>query len=915
MPDSGPEGYSDARVSPPSNLCQQLDDLWQQGQTPDVWQFLDATGDAAGDELVALLRLDQQQRWRRGQRVLVESYLAGRPQLASDEEMLLDLLYSEVLLRDERGESPRLEEYQQRFPQYQDRLRRQFEVHEALADESLDDTGISSATRGFSGPDPATDSQPAASAQPSIPGYEVLDEVGRGGMGIVYKARQLMPERIVALKLIRRDWLDFLPDVSKSSAIDRFHTEAEAAAQLEHDNIVTVYEVGDIQGQHYYAMRYVDGQSLAEIHRDTPSENREAAGCIERVARAVHQAHSQGILHRDIKPQNIMVDRRTNRPLVTDFGLAKFLSARDDRTRTGEAIGTPAYMSPEQARDAAHVTQQADVYSLGATLYYVLTSRPPFQAANLIETLRQITSEDPVSPRQLNPAVDRDLDTICLKCLDKETTKRYASAELLADDLQRYCQGKPILARPIGFPGRTWRWCRRNPAVAGWIGVAAVFLTVAVLALVIGIYRTSAALSKSDKSLAKADESLTHALKVVDEWFTRISEDELLNQPGLQPLRRDLLDRALTHYQWFLDHNSDDPTIRDELAAAHYRVGLITGEIGSREDALTSFERARRMQQESLSESVHDAGRLKALGDTLNAMGNLLTKVGRLDEAREEYLGAVEVRESLAGVRSDDVEPQRLLANTVMHVGLIEMNRGYPDEARRLLEESQSIRSSVIDDYPRDAKLQRDLASGYFNLATLGLAVEDNQQAAADFKRAIAGFEKLLDAEPGVLLHQYRLALCRRLLGDLEPDLDRAMALYDQALPQMEILAQANPEVSKYNEELASLHMNRGDIQQAQQDFQAAQRSLDQALELIRAMIDRNPEVHQYKRDLAVTLCAKGKAETRLGDYENARANLEEARQLLLELGRQFPDDPDIKDRMVDAEEALGELEAEVSPE
>jgi WD40 repeat protein/predicted Ser/Thr protein kinase len=266
----------------------------------------------------------------------------------------------------------------------------------------------------------------------------------------------------------------------RQEAVERFRTEAQTGARLEHDHIVTVYDVGEIDGQPFYSMRYVEGESLYDRLREGPLEGREAAKLLEPVARAVHHAHQSGILHRDLKPRNILLDADC-RPYVTDFGLAKWLEAAQELTQTGEFLGTPAYMSPEQARSEV-VSPASDVYSLGATLYEMLTGRPPFRAATAAETLRQIADNEPVPPRQLNAEVPRDLETICLKCLEKESAKRYATAEELAEELARYRQGRPIQARPITQLGRGWRWCKRNRALA-FVGTSAAIL---LLVLAIG---------------------------------------------------------------------------------------------------------------------------------------------------------------------------------------------------------------------------------------------------------------------------------------------------------------------------------------------------------------------------------------------------------------------------------------------
>jgi WD40 repeat protein/serine/threonine protein kinase len=313
---------------------------------------------------------------------------------------------------------------------------------------------------------------------PDIPGYQILEFIRRGGMGVVYKARQLSADRIVALKVIRPDRLEGLSPEERSKSVERFITEAQAAAKLEHENIVHVYEVGEVRGRPFYSMRYVVGNSLHDLIQQGPLEGRRAAGYLEKVARAVHEAHRHGILHRDLKPHNILVEADGDRPLVADFGLAKLLQGGQGVTATGDVMGTPPYMSPEQVESAAHVTVASDVYSLGATLYALLTGRPPFQGHEPVRTLMMVVEDEPTPPRAINPLVHQDLETICLKCLEKEPAKRYSSAEMFADRLQLFLEGKPIPDRPITQVERLGRWCRRNPMVAALTAaVAFVFVS------------------------------------------------------------------------------------------------------------------------------------------------------------------------------------------------------------------------------------------------------------------------------------------------------------------------------------------------------------------------------------------------------------------------------------------------------
>jgi formylglycine-generating enzyme required for sulfatase activity len=329
--------------------------------------------------------------------------------------------------------------------------------------------------------------------------YELLERLGHGGMGTVYKARQRVGsgERLVALKVIREGRL------ASAEGVERFLREARAAGALDHPSIVPIYDIGEVDGRHYFTMQLLPGGSLSERLRDGPLPPREAARLLQRVAEAVQHAHERGVVHRDLKPANILLQKNAATdntdntdskkpslpsssvpsvlsevellPKITDFGLAR--TQASELSLTGEALGTPGYMPPEQARGKSkEAGPAADVYGLGAVLYCLLTARPPFQADNAMETMIQVCRDEPVPPRQLNPAVPRDLETICQKCLSKEPSRRYASAVALAEDLGCFLEGKPIVARPAGRLERAVKWARRQPALAALLGVIALAL-------------------------------------------------------------------------------------------------------------------------------------------------------------------------------------------------------------------------------------------------------------------------------------------------------------------------------------------------------------------------------------------------------------------------------------------------------
>jgi WD40 repeat protein len=311
---------------------------------------------------------------------------------------------------------------------------------------------------------------PTAGGSEPIPGYEILEELGRGGMGIVYKARQLGLNRLVALKRIRAG------AEARPETLARFRIEAEAAGRMQHPHIVQVYEIGDSGGQPFFSLELVEGGSLAQKLAGRPQPAGEAARLVETLARAVHHAHQHGIVHRDLKPANVLLTP-DGTPKISDFGLAKRLEDDSGQTATGTVLGTASYMSPEQARGQGRAVGPAtDVYALGAILYETITGRPPFQGASAVEVLQQVLHDEPAPPRRGRAGLSRDLEIICLKCLDKEPARRYATALDLADDLRRYLQGEPIRARPAGSLERLWRWSRRNPALAALVGVVQLLL-------------------------------------------------------------------------------------------------------------------------------------------------------------------------------------------------------------------------------------------------------------------------------------------------------------------------------------------------------------------------------------------------------------------------------------------------------
>jgi eukaryotic-like serine/threonine-protein kinase len=366
------------------------------------------------------------------------------------------LLSLDLLYRRHRGERPSAEEYDNRFPGDQEEVKAAFSIADAAESGPTDTTKT------------AGDSETAV---PKIPGYTVLEELGRGGMGVVFKATAEQLNRFVALKMILSG------DLASPEATARFLKEAEAIARLQHPQVVQIFRIGDHNGRPYLEMEYIDGGSLADRLDGQPWKPDSAARLIESLATAVHHAHLRGIVHRDLKPANILLTA-DGTPKITDFGLAKSLGADVALTRTDSIIGSPSYMAPEQTGGAIRqIGAATDVYSLGAILYELLTGRPPFRAATVLDTLEQVRSAEPAPPSRIQPGLPSDIETIALKCLEKDPDRRYASAAVLAAELQRFRAGEPIQARPVGIVGRGVRWARRRPLTAS-LAIASVASTV-----------------------------------------------------------------------------------------------------------------------------------------------------------------------------------------------------------------------------------------------------------------------------------------------------------------------------------------------------------------------------------------------------------------------------------------------------
>ncbi|HZL90603.1 MAG TPA: protein kinase [Pirellulaceae bacterium] len=496
---------------------------WRAGRSPKIDDYLRGEDAEQGELLVELIHVDLEFRLKAGEAARVESYLDRYPRLIHDRATVLGLLEAEYDLRQRTEGAVSLDEYARRFPAHIEELRRRLACAETMAVRSAE-PGTTAGGREL----------------PVVPGYEIVQEVGRGGMGIVYQARQLGLARTVALKMVSTGLKAGPKDLT------RFRAETAALARLQHPNIVQIYDVGQAAGRPYFVFEFVAGGSLAQQLRGQPQPVRPAAQLIETLARAVQAAHANGVIHRDLKPANILLQRSDQldrspppsdfRPLtsdlvpkIADFGLAKYVGGNGEGpdphgpTLTGELLGTPSYMAPEQAMvERQPVGPTADVYALGAILYELLTGRAPFTGETPLSTVWQVLHSEPVSVTSLQPNVPRDLETICLRCLRKEPRQRYGSALELAEDLERFLRDEPIRARPVGAAEKLWRWMHRHPAAA--ILLAAGLLAPLVALITLSFLSAQLVRSNALESAAQQAELLEEATKEYSRNVQRVTK-------------------------------------------------------------------------------------------------------------------------------------------------------------------------------------------------------------------------------------------------------------------------------------------------------------------------------------------------------------------------------------------------------
>lgn len=774
---------TNGKMSPSSSTEPVPADTEVPGPEQLVRALLEREKDLDKAELAERLCIDQVERWREGLRIPAEAYLSSHPSLRGDFEASFELIYGEYILRESMGESPELREFLCRFPRFADRLRRQLGLHRALETEP-GDAGPQSrpAVPILSSADEP--GRPDEAPGPSLPGYQILGELGHGGMGVVYKARHRSLNRLVALKVIRAGAYAG-PEVAA-----RFRAEAEMVARFQHPNIIQVYEVGDHEGIEYLALEYAAGGSLQEKLAGNPQDPAAAAALAETLARVVHYAHQRGIVHRDLKPANVVLTEE-GIPKVTDFGLAKLLEHEEGLTSTEAILGTPSYMAPEQVRgDSREITPAADVYALGAILYEMLTGRPPFKGATPLSTLEQVASQEPLAPSSLQRHLPRDLETICLKCLEKEIHRRYASAWELADDLRRFLDGRPITAHPTSTWRRVWKWAKRRPSTATALGsVAAAVLVLLAGALDyntrlrLAVKQARAAEQRAETSARSAVEQRNLALKAFDEL---IYQEKLGETPQTRSFRRSILNAAIVGLEELA--RSAEASLPDlSRAVAHQKLGKIFQEVGRHADARRQLEQAQRLAEHLAAAAPRDLSITECLLKTYNGLGLLNLAEHRGPGAMFSFTRAVQLAQILVAADPKGEPARRNLISAYLELGRAYGFGGNLGEAEVWFNKSLDLSNQWTREAPGNTQAAELKAWSYRKLADMRKLSLDPAKARKFYLEAIRLGHGLLAAEPAnaefklnlaVALHDLaRLSLAQRELVQARPPFQEAERL------------------------------------------------------------------------------------------------------------------------------------------
>ena len=892
------------------------------------------------------LLAEQRAGWERGERILVEAYLEREPDLSDHRECLLDLIYNEVVLREQVGEVPGPDEYSTRFPELSTAIREQFEIHRVFADQ-----GASWRDRNGDG---STSVSLGASSSSGLR-FRVLRPHAQGGLGAVFVALDTELHREVALKQIH----DRLADDPASRR--RFLIEAEIAGGLEHPSIVPVYGVGSYaNGRPFYAMRFVRGESLKEaitafyandsLQRDPGRRSLELRTLLRRfgdVCNAIEYAHSRGVLHRDLKPSNVIIGKH-GETLVVDWGLAKSVGRADPVAMTGEgtlippsasgssetlpgsALGTPAFMSPEQAHgDLDRLGPRSDVYSLGATLYALLTGRPPFEGSDVNALLDAVWRGDFVRPRKLDPSIDRPLEAICLKAMARSPEDRYVSARSIADDIERWSADEPVTAWRESLVRQARRWGKRRRTA----------VTAAAVALVVALLGTGAVLAvqtQANTELKLANGLLSAlndrerrnntelnasnererarfvlAMEAIKLFHGEVSQDLLLKEKQFEGLRIKLLHGAAGFYgklEELLKGHADRPS-REALGLAYTELADLTAEIGNKPEALAVHRKALATRRESTSGPDANAQSVLDLVQSLLSVGRLLDETGETPAARSAYGEAQTLAADLAPSSTESDKAQAALAACEEGIGNIERKTGDTVHALLSLRRGLAILETVASTGPAATELQRSLARSHSNIASVLSATGDTAGALQSYSRALAIQEKLSVRNLAVTEIQADVAVSHNDIGLIHlaaGDLAGALQAYQRALAIWEKLAEANPAITRFQNGLAASHSNIGFVHGEASDTARALQSYRQALAIRQKLADSNSAVTEFQTNVAVNFVDIGNVLRGIGDMAAALQSYQRAQSIQAKLAEANPTVPIFLRRLAVIHEHIG---------
>jgi tRNA A-37 threonylcarbamoyl transferase component Bud32/tetratricopeptide (TPR) repeat protein len=752
-------------------------------------------GKTRSGEVCHSLLAAQRRDWLEGKCIPIAEQLRLNSALAGDREAAAELIYHEFLLRGELGQRPDWDAYLRQFPEHAEELRLLFDADQFV--------------------ERALASQKQACGVPThFGGYELLEELGHGGMGVVYKARQKSLDRFVALKMMRTG------EFSTAAERRRFEREARAVARLQHPNIVQIYEVGETGGQPFFSHEFVEGGSLLDRIGGTPLASRHAATIVEVLARAMQYAHERGIIHRDLKPSNVLVAGTLERgtPKITDFGVAKSLDPKAT-TQSGSFMGTPSYMAPEQVEGKTPVVDcRTDVYGLGAILYELLTGRPPFRAESPLATLKQVVQAEPARPRLLNSAVPRDLETVCLKCLHKEPVRRYASAVELAEDLRRFLAGRPVRARRIGNAARAWRWSRRNPVLAGLAGA----LVAALLGgLATTTYQWRAAEAARQDAIAGDEEAQGILVGLLG------TPETIRHLDGPASLRALL--KAEGACKRLLDQRPESVPLRIAISNIYVRCALQFQSAGAYQKAIESFVKLRSLWKLSADSGSEKAVARKWIAMSLESQAGIEWNRHLLVDAFQHYMAADAIWDGWLKRHPDDV-------NAIFHRVHARENLSSTvcsDEGARtvlptLIERRDNLGTRLSVD-PQNLELLDQAAQIAFLLGESSAWKGQRQQALSFWAEARAHLKAHLQRQPNDSVTTFFVAeCCTRLLeqdspatyyAEAAPILENAGTHFEKLLKQNPHLTSAYRLFFKCYASLLNWHVKMGQEQRARQIY------------------------------------------------------------------------------------------------